>query len=363
VNHCRGLWRRVGRHRAWNFVGIVAVVLVALSWSADSFATENPRMIVGINGGHPWWSMNDDELDRQMTDVARSGAAWVRIGADWAQIEAEPGKWDWSSFDRPVLAAQRHGLNILGILHYTPGWAQLGVPDPANDKRSPDPSEFGEFAGAAAARYRPLITTWEVWNEPNVKQFFAPKPDVPLFAEMLRASYSAIRAQEPQATVIVGGLAASDDNGTNISPATFVRELYALGANRYFDAIGVHPYSFPELPTSPSPHNAFRNMSAVREIMNANGDSGKFIWPTEFGAPTGSARRSVSEEKQAEIIEIGLSELERMPNVGPVFIHTLSDRIGDPRDEEQSFGILRVDGSPKPAFDVIRHYTGKDASR
>ena len=68
-----------------------------------------------------------------------------------------------------------------------------------------DPGPFAQFAGAAAARYAPLgVHDWEIWNEPN-GAFWLPAPNPAAYVAWLRVM-PAIKAADPEATVISGGL-------------------------------------------------------------------------------------------------------------------------------------------------------------
>lgn len=308
---------------------------------------------LGISGGHSWLQLSAEELDRQMGLVAATGATWVRIDIDWSVIEPVRGKQDWSATDRAVQAARAHDLSVLAILTYAPAWAgpHGGV---GGSKAAPQPVLFGRFVGDAVEHYKDQIAHWEIWNEPNVTAFFAPRPDVATYAHLLRQAAQAVRARQPHGQVLVGGLAPADDNGQDISPTSFVEALYQLGADADFDAIAVHPYSYPELPDSQSWYNAFGNLMRIRRIMDSHHDTAMQLWPTEFGAPTGTGARAVSEDVQARIIDQGLGLVTAIHDVGPVFVYSLVDTGPDSNDLEQNFGMLRRDYTEKPAVTVLR---------
>ncbi|MCA2207190.1 beta-xylosidase [Nocardia rosealba] len=310
---------------------------------------------LGISGGHTWLQLDAAELDRQMGIVAQTGATWVRIDIDWSVIEPVRGEQDWSATDRAVRAARAHNLSVLAILTYAPAWAGPHGGD-GGSKTAPQPVLFGRFVGDAVEHYRDQISHWEVWNEPNVTAFFAPKPDVATYAHLLRQAALAVRARQPHGQIIVGGLAPAADDGRDIAPATFVEALYAIGAGADFDAVAVHPYSYPELPESQSWYNAFGNLMRIRRIMDANHDTTMQLWPTEFGAPTGAGARAVSEDVQAQIIDQGLGMVAAIHDIGPVFVYSLVDAGGDPHDLEDNFGLLRRDYSEKPAVTVVRNH-------
>ncbi|MFC4128051.1 beta-xylosidase [Nocardia rhizosphaerae] len=337
---------------------VTVIVLAAmLGCAPEPTASSEPvaRSGLGISGGHSWLQLGAAELDKQMGLVAETGATWVRIDIDWSVIEPVRGSQDWSATDRAVRAARAHGLSVLAILTYAPAWASPHGGE-GGSKAVPQPVLFGRFVGDAVAHYRDQISHWEVWNEPNAGAFFAPRPDVAVYAHLLRQAAEAVRARQPHGQVIVGGLAPALDDGRDIAPTTFVETLYALGAGKDFDAIAVHPYSYPELPDSASWYNAFTNLMRIRRIMDANNDGAMQLWPTEFGAPTGAGARAVSEQTQAEIIDQGLGMAAAIHDVGPVFVYSLVDAGQDPHDVEDNFGVLRRDYTEKPALAVVRRH-------
>ena len=121
-----------------------------------------------------------------------------------------------------------------------------------------------------------------------------------------------------------------------------------------FDHVGVHPYSYPARPTDESTGawNTFVRLPAVREVMVDNGDTDTSIWITEYGAPTGSSQVAVTEQEQAESLIEALGQARAWPWVDAFFVYNLRDQ-GDPADPEQNFGLIRADGSEKPAYRAL----------
>lgn len=296
------------------------------------------------------------EAGHLLDEVVESGATRVRLGAVWSLVEPEPGRTQWASIDATLLAARARGLQVLLLLTYTPAWAR---PAGTDDKTAPASeaavAAFGAFARAAATRYvQQGVTAFEIWNEPNVDAFWAPAPDPAGYARLLRAAAAGIRAVIPTATIVTGGLAPAADaaDGRQISPLTFVRDLYAEGAQNLFTAVGLHPYAFPVLPKQPGTgsYNAFQRAPRLHEVMAEHGDDAKRIWFTEFGAPTGRAKDAVTDEQQAATVSQGYAALPDWPWAGPLFTYTLRDAGTDPQDREQNFGLRRYDDTPKPAW-------------
>jgi GH35 family endo-1,4-beta-xylanase len=106
-----------------------------------------------------------------------------------------------------------------------------------------DAKPWRNFIAQAAQRYSNVIHNWEIWNEPNIDDSFAPAPDLALYSSMLKEAYSAIKSVDPRSVVITGGTSPAVDTATEMSPVTFIKGLYDHGAGEFFDAVAMHPYS------------------------------------------------------------------------------------------------------------------------
>ena len=120
---------------------------------------------------------------------------------------------------------------------------------PRVSPRSPDgprpPAAFGVFAGKVAEHFRGKVSAYEIWNEPNGAAFFAPAPDPAGYTDLLKAAYPSIKAADPSALVVTGGLGAVVDYTTiAMDPVKFVSGMYAAGAKDFFDALAYHPYQY-----------------------------------------------------------------------------------------------------------------------
>lgn len=115
----------------------------------------------------------------QSTDVGMdatkdAGLGWVRVDFNW--LDAEPttqGTYDWSRFDAIVIAADARGLKVLAVTGYTPACAsQANVKGDGSTNDVPKAGTYAPFVTAAVNRYEAKVTTWKIWNEPNLEQFF-----------------------------------------------------------------------------------------------------------------------------------------------------------------------------------------------
>ena len=319
-------------------------------------------------GGPLLYSQKD--LTAMFKDMKSLGAAWIRFDVDWSRIQANSAtEYDWDSFDRVINTAKKENLNPLGLITYTPKWARSSECE-FSDKCAPaDIKDFSDFAAAVATRGVFLgMHTWEIWNEPNGSDFWEPGADPVQYAQLLKETYRKIKSVDPTAVVIIGGLARQGNANGNMDSVTFVQNLYENGAQGSFDAIALHPYSFPYLPNFPTGLNAWSEIEKVHKLMILNGDGSKKIWVTEYGAPTNgpgilathgndvreNAASHVSEAIQATFLSNALTSYETYDYVGPFFWFGYKDSGVSTNTVENFFGILRHDGSQKPAYNLLK---------
>lgn len=332
-----------------------------------------PKLKVGLSYGDTLPNESDAELAATLDDAVAVGVSWVRVDLGWDRIQpVSAAAYDWSSFDRTVFAARARGLSVLPILTYTPPWARpTGCTTP---KCAPaDPARFATFAGVAATRYAPLgVHTWEVWNEPNVVQFWEPAPSAAQYVALLSLTARAVRQADPVATIISGGLAPAATGGGSISQIEFLTAFCQLGGAALVEAVGYHPYSYPVLPGHRAPWNAWTQLGATspsfQSVLASHGAPGKPIWITEYGAPTGGPGAvgttndlnlanhpdHVDEELQAQMATYSVMLAQRAGTIGALFWYSYRDLGTDPSTVENFFGLRRRDGTAKPAWSALR---------
>jgi hypothetical protein len=292
-------------------------------------------------------------LGSDLDALASTHTTWVRFDINWAQIQGGgPSSYAWTAIDRVARGIVARGMKPLGVIAYTPSWAR---PAGTTARHPPDPAQYATFARTAAAHYSALgVHAYEVWNEPNITNFWE-TPDVAAYTKLLEAAYPAIKAADPSATVLTGGTSPAASNGTNISPVDFLKGIYANGGKGSFDAVAHHPYCWPALPGDAKDWSAWYQMygtaTSLRSLMVANGDGAKKIWGTEFGAPTdGPAGSYVSEADQAAALRAAWRLWGSYDWAGPLMWYAGRDLGTSTTTRENFFGLLRNDWSAKPAF-------------
>jgi hypothetical protein len=319
----------------------------------------------GIAYGDTLVWMSDERLARALDDAVDVGAGWIRADLSWDDLEHDgPGKYRWGLFDRVVAAAGQRGLKVLAVLAYTPPWARpagCGLPACA----PADPAAFARFVSAAVRRYAAKgVHTWEIWNEENIG-FWRPAPDPAAYTKMLRAVSPAVRAADPQARILLGGLAATDTGPMGIAQADFLAAVLKAGGGRLVDAVAYHPYTFPFLASDRTTfRTSWEKIDDLRAALVRYGYGRMPIWITETGAPTagpggasdgqpGSINADtthVTEARQAVIASDVVMTAAARPLVAGVFWYADQDLTFLPDSTENYFGLRRADGSKKPAY-------------
>jgi hypothetical protein len=191
---------------------------------------------------------------------------------------------------------------------------------------------FAAFAGAAARHFRGRAA-WEIWNEPNLPQFWAGTPDPAAYVALARAAAAEIRREDPRAWILGPSLGGATFDFTYLS-ATF-----NLGLLDIVDAVSVHPYgaAYPE--AAAAFYDEVRRRIALRAP-----DRDIPVVVSEWGY----AVEGLGMEKQAEYL---LRALDTNRKAGIPL--TIWYNWQEPITPWHSFGLLDVRGRPKPAYDAI----------
>jgi hypothetical protein len=189
-----------------------------------------------------------------------------------------------------------------------------------------------------------------------------PKPDPDKYAAMVKSAYVAIKAADPNATVLTGGTAPAPNapDGSDYDQPTWVQMMYDRGVGGYFDGVAMHPYAYPFAVMVDKEWNAYRKPRDIHDIMVVHGDGAKKVWGTEMGAPTGTAAKDLTESGQAKQVRDyyqGWWNTTFRSFTGPLIWYRLRDEGTNPGD--QNFGLLRYDRSEKAAFATFRSVMGQ----
>jgi len=287
-----------------------------------------------------------DPKPGEMKMLADGGFKSVRMDFAWGGIEREKGKYDFSAYDRLIASLQPHGIRAVFILDYSNHLYDDGLSPHTDEGRA----AMAAFATAAVTHFKDKGIVWEMWNEPNIKQFWKPAPGADDYAKLAMAVGKAIRA------------AASDE--LYIGPATstidlkFLETCFKAGCLEYWDAVSVHPY---RQKTPESVGDEYRNLRQLIATY-APRDRKIPILSGEWGYSAGW--KNFDEERQAKYLPREF--LANLYNEVPISIwYDWHDDGVDPKEAEHHFGTVhnayQKDADPvyepKPAYLAARALT------
>ncbi len=326
--------------------------------------------------------LTNTNINSVFDQVLAAGFGWIRQQVRWSDIEPYKGVYNWGFLDQIATTAQQRGVQVLFSVVASPNWAtgssSHGMPS--------NPNDLGDFFGAMAARYRGKVQAYEVWNEENYaveNGGYVAGPE--RYVELLKVAYTRIKQADPDAVVVCGALTPTGvyNRYLAIDDISYLEQMlqYDNGAIlSYFDAMGAHvggTHNPPDTlwPDNPGPYpnwldhstHYFRHVEKIRATMEAYGAGSKQIWLTEFGwasvenvsgvaAPGYEYAYHNSEQNQADYLvrALEMGRTTYQPWMGAMFVWNLNFATAfAPTDEKSAFGVIRPNGSPRPAYAAL----------
>ncbi len=311
--------------------------------------------------------------DRSFDLVHDVGFNWIKVQARWSELHRHPGFKDPVPLQRIVDHANDRGLKVIVSVTNAPEWVDPDGGIPA------DATPFRNFMEYMADYFQGRVHGWEIWNEQNLAYEVGGYVEPTEYVGLLRAGYEGVKAGDPHAPVLFGGLTPTGvtDPSIAIDDVQYLEQIYAYNngeVRNYFDHLAAHPGSNNNPPDTMYPHNTgpgewsnhpsfyFRRMEQQRQVMVNHGDAAKQIWLTEFGwstenqAPGYEYGADVSEQDQANNL-VRAFEIARheWPWMGPMMVWNLNySTMVDPADEKFPWSVVNSDWSPRPAYEALR---------
>jgi hypothetical protein len=283
-----------------------------------------PQGFVGVNLDGPMFPApaSGVNLPQQLATMESDGVESIRVVFNWAAAQpykswsrvpaADTGNFvtaggvptDFAPIDQIVGLAAAEGISVLPTVVYAPAWDATGANN-VSFARPARTAPYASFLKDLIARYGPHgsfwahasvklpIRRWQIWNEPDVVNFWPKQPFASTYVSLLAAAHKAVRQADPGAKVVLAGL-------TNYSWKDLEKIYKVRGARSDFDEVAIHPYTA-------KPAGVITILQYARNVMRQNGDAAKPIVADEIGwtsshgqGATGvAAGISTTEPKQA----------------------------------------------------------------
>ena len=343
-------------------LGAVCALAVLLLWGmrvdAQMHTLKAPREVVwkdflGVNAQFLWFSPKRYAL--QMERLKDLGLEWVRLDLHWDQLELQEDVYNVAALDVLVRHLQQQQLKSMFYLVGSARFITTAPPDsPYQDQYPPkDPDVFAMRMALLAMRY-PSVEAWQVWNEPNLIGFWRPQADAQGYAQLLERSTLALRSVDPEKPVVGAGMAFFSDLPGG---ASMFEQLGALGIQRLNTVVAYHPYSqMPEGNQRGSNDWLLRTQELNHVLRNSGVHD---IWATEWGWSSYSgpkeAQDIIGRAGQADYVLRRLA-LMSTQDFDRIFLFTLNDLDARASVRDRDYGLLDLDGQPKPVYEALQRF-------
>ena len=322
---------------------------------------------------------------------------WIKLQVRWADVEPEPGQYNWDTLDVALNLAQEYGVNVMLSVVTAPDWAR----EPGNqrlDEVGPpaDPQDYANFLITMLYRYPGQIHAIEVWNEMNIDREWASVYGLSAerYVELLRAAYNAIKMVDPGVIVISGALSPTgwNDGVQAYDDFVYMDMLIQAGLLETTDCVGAHHNGYNigpgvpwnQVPNDPTatfrgpfdnPHHSWSFYSTLQgyaqRIQQAGSDKKlcvtEFGWPTTEdleGYPTGfEFANDNTLEEQAQYIDEAIQLMDQWGFVWLAFLWNLNygPQAGwNATNDNVPYSLLRPNWQSAPAYEVIAKYNFRE---
>ena len=167
-------------------------------------------------------------------------------GVTWPDLEPGSGNWNFKVLDQYAALAEKHNVDLLLPLGLTPTWASARPDEPSPHFRLGNVAgpkyieDWRRYISTVARRYKGRIRNYEIWNEPNLKEYWTGTTK-----ELINLAHEAsqiLREIDPTIT-IVGPSATDRETG----PA-WLDEYLSAGGGMYLEAMPTISTSSPVRP-------------------------------------------------------------------------------------------------------------------
>jgi hypothetical protein len=306
------------------------------------------------------WRFGVVESYESPEEASELGVGWTRVRFQWAWAQEDgPGSWTPRVTDEQIDAEIAAGRTVVGLLIGIPDWARDENKLPQGLWLSHDnvDNTWANYVRHVVARFDGRIDHWVIWNEPDIHETeIAHSWDgsVADFAQLQRVAYQVAKEENPEAVIHLAAFTFWADHyaGTEQYMARLLDEIMAdpesAANNYYFDVATAHLYFQSE--------QIYDLLGLFTGIMRDRGLEHP-IWLVETNAPPINDPAwpvpdwflSVNLDEQAAFVPQAMASAlaagaERMA------IYKLQDTEDDLLANPEPFGLLRMDGSRRPAF-------------
>lgn len=313
-----------------------------------------------------WLGGERKRREKLLPLIKRAGVEWHRSVLFWYQVEPQNDKFDFSSYDTLYDQLRKQDIEIVFTLRSVSPWGAKKSKLAVRVKGEHDatravchmPDHMGDyidFVRRTASHFKGRIRFWQIENEPTSPEkwsFWGGTAEE--LVELTKAAYKTIKEVDPRAQVLLSGFTTRSllRGGVELE---FIDAMFRKGVGEYFDIFDIHSYRRPQ--------RVFKTAKAARDILERYGYTGKKkkpIWMTETSTPGVDPLFPLTEQANDVVKRFTLAFSAGISRV--FWWNTIDSAKAPARSEKERsryFGLLSVEGRPKPAWRMYKLMTQK----
>ena len=277
---------------------------------------------------------------RQLDLIARAGASSIRDDVSWDSVEQEKGHLAVpSGIEDEVNQTLQAHLEPLLILDYGNRFYDAGA-----KPTSPEAlSAFARYAAFIVGHFKGRVHFYEMWNEWNLTTGDTRSATPEEYVRFIRVVYPAVKAVDPSAVFLAGAIGGG-------SRLDWLSAMLSAGAQGYFDGLSIHPYNFGK--SRPTGDAWAQDMLATESVIHRYTAGRDLpIYVTEMGWPTyGGISREAAGAYLAQMFLLART----LKFINGIWWYDFRDDGWDKTNQENDFGLVDPDLTPKPAFTALK---------
>ena len=314
--------------------------LFAFALSAPAIEPVTPGgFIVGVC---THFSQGKGLLAANLSMIRQAGARSIRDEVVWRGVEPEKGQLrmpaDWETFVRRAAA---EGLDPMLILDYGNKFYDNGD-KPLSDEALEGFTRYSEFV---VRTFKEVVRHYEIWNEWDIKIGGTSPGSAESYARLIRKVYPRIKAVDPSIIVYGGSMTPGAINNG------WFEKVLAAGSLPFMDVVSIHTYNYGRPGRERTPEAWAEWMQKVQDLIaKYNNGNQAPLYITEMGWPTQIDKRGTPPRVSADFLARMYLLSRTMPFMKGIWWYDFQDDGWRAEYNENNFGIVRPDLSPKPSF-------------
>ncbi len=298
------------------------------------------------------------------TAASQLGAGWTRVRFVWNVIQPNNAQeWNDADLQAIVNSETAAGRQVVALIVNTPPWALrdvgiVGVPRGLELPADNPENAWAQFIGQLVTRYAGRVDHWIIWNEPDIWDSSYPGQTwggtVDEFLQFQRVAYTVAKTANPTATIHLAGFTFWWDTEYGRTPffrllmEAIANDPNAAGNNYYFDVATSHQYFRPDTVYSLTlwHHETMRTFGFDKPVWLVETNAAPSLDPAW---PVPEPKFNVTLDDQAAFMVQALA-MGLAGGAERIAVYKLADTPGDHAANPEPFGLVRMDGSRRPAF-------------